>query len=373
MSRARSIALSMIALMIVGAPFVVDPEAQEPRTAPAGPAAGAPVERTLAVELVRAVAWPVTALVMAFAFRRSIAAFVAALGTRVTKLSVFKVELELVPATSAISTPLLDDIRTATTSAPISDSSRMMLDQVQMGAPADYATIALGTGDEWLTSRLFIAAAMLERMRTLQVMVFIESTTTTDQRFLSVAPVQVVRWALARRYPHLEAAWARAYLAIFPAGLPPGAPVLPQGAVWPPDPRTMMMQPPLVTSNTGAMDPWAARQIVARFVDSVQRPMTATPGTVRQEWVLLHGTVEERADWVTSELLREILPSETFSAWTDAFLDAPRAKRTRAVLRRITPFVALTQGDREFVRLVNRRAFLEDIVAPLADEPETAA
>jgi hypothetical protein len=36
--------------------------------------------------------------------------------------------------------------------------------------------------------------------------------TTTDQRLLAVAPVQVVRWALAQRYPHLEAAWARAYI-----------------------------------------------------------------------------------------------------------------------------------------------------------------
>jgi hypothetical protein len=63
---------------------------------------------------------------MTFAFRRPIGAFVTALGTRVAEPSVFKVELELVPATSAPSTLLLDDIRTATTSAPISDSSRLI-------------------------------------------------------------------------------------------------------------------------------------------------------------------------------------------------------------------------------------------------------
>lgn len=190
MRNAHPIALVTLALMFLCAPFLLQTVAQEPQT-PSAASTTAPAPSTPLVELVRSLAWPVSALVMAFAFRRPIAAFVTALGTRVTKLSVFKVELELVPATSATSTPLLDDIRTATTSAPISDSSRMMLEQVQSGTLADYATIDIGTGDEWLTSRLFIAATMLERMRGLQVMVFLESTTTTHERFVAVAPVQV--------------------------------------------------------------------------------------------------------------------------------------------------------------------------------------
>ena len=69
-----------------------------------------------AVELVKALAWPVLVLVVAVVFRRPLALFLGALGSRVTKLSIFKVELELVPATSATSTPLLDDIRAATSS-----------------------------------------------------------------------------------------------------------------------------------------------------------------------------------------------------------------------------------------------------------------
>jgi hypothetical protein len=369
MRNAHPIALVTLALMFLCAPFLLQTVAQEPQT-PSAASTTAPAPSTPLVELVRSLAWPVSALVMAFAFRRPIAAFVTALGTRVTKLSVFKVELELVPATSATSTPLLDDIRTATTSAPISDSSRMMLEQVQSGTLADYATIDIGTGDEWLTSRLFIAATMLERMRGLQVMVFLESTTTTHERFVAVAPVQVVRWSLAQRYAYLEAAWARAYLELFPQAPVAGA-ALPQGAMWPPDPRTTMTAQPIVTSNTGALDAWAARQLVGRFINSLQRPATLPPTS--DGWVLLHKTVEERAEWVTTPLLRDLLPRETFAAWSDAFQDAPRAKRTRAVLRRSTPFVALTRGDREFVRLVNRKAFVEEIVAPLADEPEASA
>jgi hypothetical protein len=81
-------------------------------------------------------------------------------------------------------------------------------------------------------------------------------------------------------------------------------------------------------------------------------------------------TAEERATWVTRELLAELLPSDAFRSWTDELRDAPRPKRTRAVLRRVGPFVALTEGDRTFVRLLNRKALLEGIAASLGEEPE---
>jgi hypothetical protein len=480
----RSLLTAFVTMMILSASLLA--AAQEPRTTTAAPPPAAQSPCIPSIEFVRAIAWPVTALVIAFVFRRPLATFVRALGTRVTKLSLFKVELELVPATSATSTPLLDDIKTATTSAPISDSSRAMLKEVQSGAPADYATIDLGKGYEWLTSRLFIAAAMLERMRGLQVMVFLESTPQTARRFLAIAPVQVVRWSLAQQYPHLEAAWAGAYLQAFPTAAPlptftstgagnlvgryawrivslvgtkqkptsvasatytltaatsgghvdwtadtdeavtgyeiyrtdgSGAnfylegkvsgrfttmftvggsgdtdteivknrklqefsmPSVPQGAVWLPD--TMISFQPMITSNTGAMDPSQAWQIVARFIDALQRPTTVPqkpdvtePPETPTGWTRV-GEREERAEFINAAFLRSILPQEAFTtACSDAFEDAPRAKRTRAVLRRISPFVALTRGDREFVRLVNRKALVEEVVAPFADEPGDGA
>jgi hypothetical protein len=80
--------------------------------------------------------------------------------------------------------------------------------------------------------------------------------------------------------------------------------------------------------------------------------------------------VEERAAWITREMLREMLPPDTFGAWIDASRDVSRAKRTRAVLRRQSmPFVALTEGDREFIRLVNRTALLEELAVASGDEP----
>jgi hypothetical protein len=325
---------------------------------------------TPAVELVKALAWPAVAILVAVIFRRAIAGFVSALGSRVTKLSLFKVELELVPASAATSTPLLDDIRTQTNPALISDSTRMMLDQVQSGAPADFALVALGTGNEWITSRLYIAAVMMERMRNVKVFVFVERAPTTERRFVAVASVKHLRWALARRYVWLEVALTRSLLSVFPPAYPSNAPQLPAGATWSHDPRTISLPQPVITSDTGALDPWQARQVVSSFIDSLQLPQPPPPQLPANEWVTVHGTVYERAAWVTRELLSSLLPQDAFRAWSNALRDSPRAHLTRAVLRRHSPFVALVEGEQEFVRLVNRQALVDEIAASLGEEPE---
>ena len=87
------------------------------------------------------------------------------------------------------------------------------------------------------------------------------------------------------------------------------------------------------------------------------------------DWVTLKCGKQERATWVTHELLGSLLPQSAFDAWANGMRDAPRAQRTRAVLRTAAPFVALLDGDREFSRLVNRQALLEEIAASLGEEP----
>jgi hypothetical protein len=328
------------------------------------------------VELVKALAWPVIAAGIAVLFRKPLQEFVGALGTRITKLSVFKVEFELVPAATAAASPLLDDIRTATTPAAISDSSRAMLEQLQSQTPANFAEINIGIGDEWLTSRLYIAALMLQRMRGVEALVFLERTCTTDRHFVAVVSVNDLRWALAQRYPWLEAAFARAYVASFP--WPPSAMGMPPvGAAWLPDPRTMSAAPPFIVSPTGAIESSRARQITATFIESLQSPVMPQLGATLpaddSEWTTFRSATRERALWVTRELLEALVPRDALGLWTDAARDTPRARRTRAVLRRAAPFVAVVDEDRGFTRLVNRRVLLEEIAASLGEEPERAA
>jgi hypothetical protein len=91
-----------------------------------------------------------------------------------------------------------------------------------------------------------------------------------------------------------------------------------------------------------------------------------------QEWEAHNASLYERASWVTRSLLTPLLPPEALLARANDLRDAPRRQRTRAVLRRrAADFVALTEGDREFVRLASRRALIEDIAASLGEEPET--
>ena len=72
-------------------------------------------------------------------------------------------------------------------------------------------------------------------------------------------------------------------------------------------------------------------------------------------------------------MLEKLLSPVAFQLWADAGIDAPRMRRTRSVLRRPAPFVALVQGDdREYVRLVNRSVLLEEIAVSLGEEPESS-
>jgi hypothetical protein len=116
---------------------------------------------------------------------------------------------------------------------------------------ADFSLVALGIGEEWLTSRLFIAAVMMERMRDVKVFVFVDRSPTTERRFVAVASVRHLRWALARRYPWLEGAWVKALESTTFSGV---------------DPRTLPMTQSVIMSDTGALEPWQARQVLLRDI-----------------------------------------------------------------------------------------------------------
>ena len=298
--------------------------------------------------------WPVVVLVVLLVYRRPMGLFLAGLGARVTKLSVFKVQLELAAAEVSAPSVVLNELRD-TTQAAISDSSMALYAQVQDTSPADFAVIDLGVGDEWITSRLYIAAALLERMRGLRAIVFVESRGALPGYLLAVAPAAIVRWSLAGRYPWLELAYAQAIMqAMQEAGQL--------------DPKTFAPGDSLVTTDHGTLGGARATTVTRAFLSSIQ-DWTANPAPSRtDEWVQLNG-YRERAEWVTVALLRDLLPAEHFDQQMPEMRDDPQAKRVRAVLRRRGPFVALVDPDGRFKRLVDRGALLEEAAAQLGEEP----
>ncbi len=166
------------------------------------------------VELVRATAWPVTVIAAVFFFRKPLSQFLANLGQRVKKFSIFEFALELssVPEfTPSWSAPSLSDVRQPSPADQFSSYAMALIEQIRSDAASDYAVIDLGTGQQWLTSRLFIFAVLLQRMRALRCFVFVETAGETHQKFIAMASPEGVRWGLARRYPWLEQAFAQSY------------------------------------------------------------------------------------------------------------------------------------------------------------------
>jgi hypothetical protein len=123
----------------------------------------------------------------------------------------------------------------------------------------------------------------------------------------------------------------------------------------------------VITSDTGSLQPWQAQQIVREFIKSLQQS-DPKPVPNLKEWVPLKDSTYERATYVTREFLESLLAEPTFRAWMPTLRDSSRVQRTRAMLRRKSDFVALVECDREFTRLANRRALLEEIAASLGEE-----
>lgn len=192
-----------------------------------------------------------------------------------------------------------------------------------------------------------------------------------------------MRWSLAQQFPWLEVAWARAYLSLFAPAVQ-NLNAIPNVANVLPDARTWNITPSPIESWSGALNPSQARQVVTAFVTLLQQPVQpaqtqmqqaqpAEPAqTQMQPSVMLGSVTRERASWVTHGLLETLLPAEAFDVWAEEGRDAPRMRRTRSVLRRAAPFVALVRNDREYVRLVNRAVLLEEIAASLGEEPESS-
>jgi hypothetical protein len=315
-----------------------------------------------ATRIAEILTWPVVVLVALLVYRRTIASLVAKLASRLTKLSIMKVELHLAAAEPSGPSIVLQQLRD-TTQAAVADSSLSLFTQVRDATPADSAEIDLGTGDEWITSRLFIAAALLERMRGLRAMVFVETHALLRRSFVALASPSIVRWSLANRYPWLELAYTQATQQALVAQLnPPAPPIFP-----PEDPKVFLGSNTIISSNGGALDGDRAEILARQFLLSIQEytPTPAPPPPA--EWVQLSG-YRERATWVTTQILRELLPPSAFEQGMDEMRRETQERRVRAVLKQPGSFVALVNSDRQLTRLVDRGTLLEQAASELGHE-----
>ncbi len=214
-----------------------------------------------AVRLVTGLIWPVVVVVLAVLFRRELSAFLEGISGLI-RGGLSKVSLpggfafELVKTNEFKidwSAPGGGDLRNTVAIGQFASGVQDILGLLkppQASQAADYAVFDLGSGDKWLTSRLHLFSLLLRRTHGLRYCVFVYEASEVPRRSLGFATTEVVRWSLARKYPHLERAAHQASLGLT-------------------DDR--------IISHTGAFDPQTATFFINNYLKAIQiTPLVST-------------------------------------------------------------------------------------------------
>lgn len=289
------------------------------------------------IELIGHLAWPLTAVFACIKFYEPLSKLIDTLGRRMNKFSIFKVDVELGPLTKAVSLGATVD-RLRSTAVTESGLAPIVAGVIKSGS-ADYLVVNIGDeGADWLTSRLFLLAAILERSRTVRCLVFLDESL----HFIGAATARDIRRAIGVRYMAYEIALAAAY-----GKLPPN-----------PD-----------TFKSGLNDTLINR-LSSGFLEHPSITFM-NPNAPQIGWTLLpHSAppVWEFADWITAASLDDLLGRHLL---TDSIVaDAGRInpQTTRALARLNGPFVALVAGDGVFKELCDRHAVLESLAREAVEQ-----
>jgi hypothetical protein len=305
------------------------------------------IDWQLVVEVIKSLAWPAVVAFALYLFRRPLVDLVAQLARRAKKLTVYEVSVELatLPELSPSWAVGSADVRQLTSAQIFDSASQTLLLELVKPGRADYAVVNLGTGKEWLTSRLFVFALILGTVARLRAFVFLETAGGVRRRFLGIATPASIHDALARSYPWLEEAHVRAAAGFYSTAQDdkPGV-------------SRFSNQPPIFT----AADPNRVANFLQGFLSGIQR--TTTPPAQETDSHLQIGTgtqLWERAHWIDGERLEDDLTGCLQYGWCEDTPDKPRSTLAEAILRRNDDFVALVDPDRRFVGLVDRKLLLD--------------
>lgn len=314
---------------------------------------------------VTALAWPIAIVFVALIIREKLPTIGRTLLGRVTEVGFAGFSLKLAEA-KPFDPKLSDstavfDLRSEATATQVNDSSVWnFISQLKEFDSADYAIITLGDGKEWLTSRLYIMAIVLGRMKSLKALVFLG----IRKRFIGWAEPEKVRWALAKNYPYLESAYAKAYADITRSDsdtIPPGCPTpdVPGNAV--------------VVTTTGRLgydfnpsNPEPSTNLIRAFLERIQASpvLSLLPKEVDADWTLIDSNSQtyEHAIWLTTSKLEALLDEDLYITSFDR--ENLEAKHPKEQIHLVfsTPYrwIALTT-DKKFEGLSDQNLLLKQI------------
>jgi hypothetical protein len=250
--------------------------------------------------ILTAIVWPVFAgivLILIFKYRQNIGPFIKEL--KVSKLSVGPVSVELAeakgfePDLTTESYSFDFDLRHELGTLVAESENPAMWKLIEQADTKDFAIFDLGSGKNWLSSRLFLFTIVLHHLYHLKSIVFLSTKDGVSNHFLGIAEPEQVRYALGKRYDWFENAIGKAY-----------------EASW-----------KMYHGHFGYIDTGNAKSLVENFLEAVQlskedwEKSRLKSSVDESQWTLLKqkkGDTEEtekweHSDWVTPEKLEDIL------------------------------------------------------------------
>lgn len=231
-----------------------------------------------------------------------------------------------------------------TFSALVSDNTR-----------ADFAIVDLGDGDQWLASRLYIFAILLERVKGLKAFVFLEGSKDSRKHYIGWATPTSIHWALAREFPWFEKAYADAYMQVTTKLYIDGNLRFTVGGN-------------LINAQDSASAP-PVIDVLKEFLKWIQLTPPVQPADGDKEWVKLKSSeAYEHTPWLTGSGIEEILGDELQNERIQS--DIYQGKNTVEQLSIMAGFskryVALIGENQRFEKLVDRYEVLESAVRRMA-------
>lgn len=298
-------------------------------------------------EFLAAAAWPIVVLLGVVWFRDSIAQIATGLGSRAKKVSIgnFAIELDTMPTFTPDWSLDTGDARSLSSSALFDSYSESLFNQIAQEGATDYVIVDIGTGKEWLASRLFIFSIMLERFRGLRCFVFVETRSGFIKRFVGTETPQRVRWSLAQHHPWLEASYVQAYNMFMST-------------------PTHDEQHEMILSIQGELETTTARGITQQFVTNMQNVGNLTVEELEKhsDWVSFEsdaGLTWEKTCWLDYGKLHQLLPGLATNEYIVKTASKDKEVLSQEMLRCSGDYVALVNEDRQFIDLVDRRSMLE--------------
>lgn len=165
-----------------------------------------------AVDLAQAVAWPLVVVVVLIVYRSSVRRLIASIADRASGFKAGPLSVTFAVATEASLelTGALTDVTNPTTSTAASSDAQSSLKTLLNGQQFDSFQVELGTGDQWLTSRLFLYSSLLPAAVGIRCIVFTETRAGKPHSFVGISDPLEVAASLASTYPWMRDAFKSA-------------------------------------------------------------------------------------------------------------------------------------------------------------------